>query len=231
MIEQEDHRKEGLKRIGHQYAHSEKFWQFVEATLEPLNNIEAVFLSLLAIDLDTASGVVLDLLGRIVGAPSLIPDAIPIPLFGFDDQEEALAFGELDDPDVGGHWRELDDSGASAYALDEDQYRLAIKVQILKNSSDCTPDNIIEIIKLLTSAQFAYIDGQMWIGIGLSKVNPMTLLEIRLIEMFIPKPAGVRLRFFYNWFESFGWSDQLDSLGFGELDDPNVGGHWIEEIY
>ena len=25
MIEQEDHRKEGLKRIGHQYAHSEKF--------------------------------------------------------------------------------------------------------------------------------------------------------------------------------------------------------------
>jgi hypothetical protein len=72
-----------------------------------------------------------------------------------------------------GFWRELDDSGASAYALDEDQYRLAIKVQILKIVVTA-PDNIIEIIKLLTSAQFAYIDGPMWIGIGLSDVNPMT---------------------------------------------------------
>jgi hypothetical protein len=197
MILHENHRIEGLKRIGHQYAHSEKFWQFVTTTLEPLNNLEAVFLSLLDIDLDTAYGVVLDLLGRIVGAPVLIPDL----------------------------------KGTGSFTLDEEQYRLAIKAQILKNSSDCTPDNIIEIIQLLTKAPFTYLDGDMWIGLGLSTVKPMTILEMCLIKLFIPRPAGVGIRFFGNWYESFGWVDQLDSLGFGEIGNPEVGGYWIEEVY
>jgi hypothetical protein len=47
----------------------------------------------------------------------------------------------------------------------------------------------------------------------------------------LPKPAGVGVKFFTNWFESFGWEDQPDSLGFGELSNPNEGGFWIEESY
>lgn len=230
MTEPVDHVAEGLKRIGHQYGHSEKFRQWVAATLEPLNNLEAVFLSLLDLDLDTAEGVVLDLLGRIVGAPAIIPDALSLPLFGFDGQENAQPFGETGDLSIGGFWLESGDSGASAVVLDEAQYRIAIQAQILKNSSDCTPDQIIQIVNLLTSMPYVYVDGEMWIAIGLAGVDSLALFERRLIELFLPRPAGVGLRFFDMWIDGFGWDDQPDSLGFGDTSDPDVGGFWTEEI-
>lgn len=230
MTEPIDHVTAGLKRIGHQYGHSEKFRQWITATLEPLNELEAAFLSLLDLDLDTAEGVVLDLFGRIVGAPAIIPDALPLPLFGFEGQDNAQPFGDTTDTAIGGYWRESGDSGASAVVLDEEQYRIAIQAQILKNSSDCTPDQIIEVINLFISVPYVYVDGEMWIGIGLAGTNSLVLLERRLIEVFLPRPAGVGLRFFDNWIDGFGWADQPDSLGFGDTTDPDVGGFWVTEI-
>lgn len=230
MTEPVDHVTAGLKRIGHQYGQSEKFREWIAATLEPLNELEAVFLSLLDLDLDTAEGVVLDLLGRMVGAPAIIPDALPLPLFGFDGQDNAQPFGDTTDAAIGAYWRESGDSGASAVVLDEAQYRIAIQAQILKNSSDCTPDQIMEVINLLISALYVYIDGDMWIGVGLSGVGSLVLFERRLIEVFLPRPAGVRLRFFDGWIDGFGWADQPDSLGFGDTTDPDVGGFWVTEI-
>jgi hypothetical protein len=230
MTEPIDHVATGLKRIGHQYGHSEKFRQWIAATLEPLNQLEAVFLSLLDLDLDTAQGVVLDLLGRIVGAPAIIPDALPLPLFGFDGQDNAQPFGDTTDTAIGGYWRESGDSGAGAVVLDEAQYRIAIQAQILKNGSDCTPDQIIEVINLLTSTHYVYVDGDMWIGVGLTGAESLALFERRLIEVFLPRPAGVGLRFFDNWIDGFGWADQPDSLGFGDTTDSGVGGFWTMEI-
>lgn len=230
MTEPIDHVAAGLKRIGHQYGHSEKFRQWVAATLQPLNELEAAFLSLLDLDLDTAEGVVLDLLGRIVGAPAIIPDALPLALFGFEGQDNAQLFGDTTDAAIGGYWRESGDSGAGAVVLDEAQYRIAIQAQILKNSSDCTPDQIIAVINLLTSAPYVYVDGDMWIGIGLSGTESLALFERRLIQTFLPRPAGVGLRFFDHWIDGFGWADQPDSLGFGDTTDPDVGGFWIMEI-
>lgn len=114
--------------------------------------------------------------------------------------------------------------------LDEEQYRIAIQAQILKNSSDCTPDQIMEVINLLISVPYVYVDGEMWIGIGLAGTNSLVLLERRLIEVFLPRPAGVGLRFFDHWIDGFGWADQPDSLGFGDTTDPDVGGFWVTEI-
>lgn len=224
-----DHVIEGLKRIGHQYAHAEKFWAWVTATLQPMNELESAFQQLLAIELPTAEGAALDLLGRIVGAPALILDAEALPLFGFDGQDNAQPFGETSNPAAGGHWRESDDTGASPVVLTEAMYRLAITAQILRNHSDCTPNEIIDIVGVLTSAPLAYVDGAMWIGIGMG-AGGMSLLERRLIEVFLPRPAGVGLRFFSGWINGFGWADQPDSLGFGDTADAAVGGFWIEEI-
>lgn len=224
-----DHVIEGLKRIGHQYAHAEKFWAWVTATLQPMNELESAFQQLLAIELPTAEGAALDLLGRIVGAPALILDAEALPLFGFDGQDNAQPFGETSNPTTGGHWRESGDTGASTVVLTEAMYRLAITAQILRNHNDCTPNEIIDIVGVLTSAPWAYVDGAMWIGIGMG-AGGMSLLERRLIEEFLPRPAGVGLRFFAGWIDGFGWSDQPDSLGFGDTADTAVGGFWTEEI-
>lgn len=188
----ENHVNLGLRRIGHQYAHSDKFRQFVIATLEPLNNLEAVFLSLLGIDLATAEGVTLDVLGRIIGAPAIIDGAAPLPFFGFTDQSNSLGFGETDDPSAGGYFREWDEPSNGFIALDEADYRTALKAQTIRNTSDCTPDDIITVIRLLTSNPFVYSEQPMTIIIQPTTAD-FSLFEQTMIRLFAPRPAGVQL--------------------------------------
>lgn len=229
-LDNENHVALGLRRIGHQYGQSEKFRQFVTATLQPLNDLEAAFLSLLNIDLDTAEGVVLELLGRIVGAPAIIENALPLPHFGFDGQQSALPFGETDDLAVGGYWLESGETGSSNLIIrDPEEYRRIIQLQILRNYSDCTPDEVIKVINLITDTPFIYVDGPMWIGLGLSDTG-LTQLERRMIELFLPRPSGVGLRFLNGWIGGFGFADQPDSAGFGETDNPAAGGYWVREF-
>lgn len=188
----EDHVNLGLRRIGHQYAHSEKFWQFVAATTAPLNDIEAAFLSLLDIDLDTAEGVVLELLGRIVGAPAIIENAVPLPYFGFTDQENSLGFGEIDDPAAGGYFREWDEPNYGTLTLDEAAYQLTITAQIIRNSSDCTPDDIIRVIKLISDKPFDYQEQAMTVIIQPTVTN-FSVTEQIMMRLFAPRGAGITL--------------------------------------
>ena len=225
ILEPEQHVPLGLKRLGHQYSRSVKFRDFVQATLQPLNNLEAVFFSLLNIDLDTADGALLDLLGRIVGAPAVIQGLSAAPAFGFEGQINTLPFEEVD-ASIGGYWD--DDTLQEQNFLSVEQYRKAVRVQILKNKSTCTPDEIIEIIKMITDIPFAYIDGSMWIGIGLGSEG-ISPLDQNLITLFLPKPSGVQLRFIENWIGGFGWVDQPDAQGFGE-ENPDLGGYWAVEL-
>ena len=59
----------GLARHGHQYGQSLLFRLWIAKTLNPLINVQDAFFELLDIDVDTAEGVKLALIGRIVGAP------------------------------------------------------------------------------------------------------------------------------------------------------------------
>lgn len=223
-----NHIHAGLARIGHQYAHSQKFKQWVTATLEPLNNIEAAFLSLLNLDIDTAEGVVLRLFGRIVGAPEEIPDAIPLPFFGFEGQEGALGFGDTNDANVGGFFRESYQDSNGVLTFTDTLYRKVIKAQILKNTSLCTPDEVIQSVKIITDTPFTYIDGEMFIR--LAPQGSFTQAEKQMMKYLLPRPASVGLIIVNGWHDGFGWAEQTNALGFGDTSDPDIGGYWAEEV-
>ena len=226
-MEQIDHIHAGLARIGHQYGQSDKFRQFVSATLEPLNNLEAAFLSLLGLDLDTAEGEVLRLFGRIVGAPEVIPDALPVPFFGFNGQEEAQEFGETGNPSAGGYFRESWQSSYVPLTADDVLYRKVIRAQILRNASLCTPDEVIRSVQIITDTDFSYLDGDM--QIRLAPQGTFTQSEIQMMVYLLPRPASVGLAIVNNWHGGFGWADQPEADTFGETNNPAVGGHWAEE--
>lgn len=218
--------KTGLKRHGHQYGESEKFRQWIRDTLEPLVEVQAAFFDLLDIDLDTAEGVKLDLIGRLVGAPAVIPNVVPAPFFGFADQEGALPFSEVSAPWEGGYWRDILQPSYNDYLLSAEMYRFVIRLQIIKNSSLCTPPDIIRIARRIISSDidFGYIDYPM--AIILTPREPLSRLKVEMLKLMIPRPMGVGFAIIDGYYDDFGFADQDEALPLGEVDSPEVGGHW-----
>ncbi|WP_277561364.1 DUF2612 domain-containing protein [Acinetobacter beijerinckii] len=220
-----------LKLITSQHRNKPKYQAMIEETIQPIIDIKNSIQSLPTyFDLETATGDQLATIAKWVGAPTTIDNAIPLPLFGFEGQPEALPFGELADPEIGGYWRESGQSGYTTGTIETELLRNVIKAQIYKNSCICSLYDAIVILDLITDDQYTVFDsGLMWIGVGVHSSMPIPMRQ--LMREMLPKPAGVGVKFFTNWFESFGWTDQPDSLGFGELNDPDKGGYWIEESY
>lgn len=217
----------GLKRHGHQYGESDKFRQWIRDTLSPLISIQAAFFSLLDIDLDTAEGVKLDLIGRLVGAPAYVPNVNPIAgRFGFRNQELAETFGETDDSSIGGYWRNIRESSYSSQALTTEMYRKVIRAQIIKNSSLCTPPDIIKIARMLLpdDVTFEYVEYPMIIMLTL-RVD-LSRFYVELLRLMLPRPCGVGMAIINGYYDDFGFKDQAYALPFGELDDPEIGGFW-----
>ena len=196
-----------MSRYGHQYGESPKFKQFIKDTLEPIVELQSVFFNLLNIDLDTAKGIKLDLIGRLIGAPSVITNAIPQPFFGYKGQEAALEFGELDDPKAGGYWRESGQPSNIDWLLGSDIYKTVVLAQIIKNASRCTPDDIIKVTRLLLGAaiDFKYIDYPMTIIIAPKQAIGMA--QVKLLTQMIPRPSGVELLIVNDQYDDFTLTD------------------------
>lgn len=219
--------KTGLKRHGHQYGESEKFRLWITDTLTPLVEIQAAFFDLLDIDLDTAEGVKLDLIGRLVGAPAYVPNVNPVlGKFGFAEQEFAEPFGEVDDPSIGGYWQNVGEASFTSEALSAVMYRKVIRAQIIKNSSLCTPPDIIKIARMLLpdDVAFEYVEYPMVVMLAL-KVD-LSRFYIELLRLMLPRPCGVGIAIINGYYDDFGFKDQPYALPFGEVDEPLIGGFW-----
>jgi hypothetical protein len=217
----------GLSRHGHQYAESTLFRAWIAATLNPLINVQDAFLSLLEIDVDTAEGVKLDLIGRIVGAPAAVPNAVAITgYFGFVGQDNSEAFGEFGDDDWGGDWQEIGYPSFNRVLIPIAMQKTIIKAQILKNKSLCTPNDIIAITKLLLgdTIGFSYIEEEMIIAI--SPDVDVSLFTRELLRLMLPIPMGVGFAVVGSMQDDFGFKDQPSALPFGDTDNPTIGGYW-----
>lgn len=199
-----------MSRCGHQYGESPKFKQFIKDTLEPIVELQSVFFNLLNIDLDTAKGIKLNLIGKLIEAPAYITNAIPQPFFGYEGQEAAQEFGELDDPEAGGHWREINQKSNLEWIFIDDEnfdFKTLIDAQIAKNSSRCTPDDVMKMTRLLLGAaiDFKYIDYPMTIIIAPKQAIGMA--QVKLLTQMIPRPCGVELLIVNDQYDAFTLTD------------------------
>lgn len=181
--------------ITSQHRHKENFIAMIEAVSQPmidcfnfLNSLNSKF------DIDSAGDPYLEVLARWTGTPLIIQGVTQLEYFGFIDQENSLTFGETDNPDVGGYFRESGQSGTVGLIPTGDFLRRLIKAKILKNKSTGNINETKEILGfVLNHNQFKVIDNNDMTVTFKNLATQFTTTQKTLVQMFFPLPAGVEL--------------------------------------
>lgn len=181
--------------ITSQHRHKEKYIAMIKAVSQPmtdcfnfLKNLNSKF------DIETAEDPYLNILARWTGTPLIIPGAAQLAYFGFEDQENSLTFGELDDPEVGGYFRESGQSGTGGLMPEGEFLRRLIQAKILKNHSTGNIRETKQILSLvLNHDQFKVIDNNDMSVTFINQAPRMTDTDKILVRMFFPLPSGTEL--------------------------------------
>lgn len=106
------------------------------------------------LNLDAAQGFHLDFIGSIVGQPRFLTDFNTEPYFGYEGSYQSKTFGSSEDPDVGGYWNSRSYfNTASSRKLNDDEYRRLIKARAIYNQSNCTANDLLEVVNLITNSR------------------------------------------------------------------------------
>lgn len=182
------------KLITSQHRSKPKFVALVEAIVKPyvdcintLKELNSKF------DVDTANDPYLEVLAKWVGAPLIIPGVAQLEYFGFIDQENALTFGELDNPNVGGYFRESGQSGVGGLIPKGEFLRRLVKAKILKNHSTGVIDETKEIISTVLSHNLFTVKDNRNMTVTFKFLTESNAVQQKLVQMYFPLPAGVQL--------------------------------------
>ncbi len=184
-----------VRLITSQHRHKEKYIAMIKAVSQPmtdcfnfLKNLNSKF------DVETAEDPYLNILAHWTGTPLIIPGAAQLAYFGFEDQENSLTFGELNDPDVGGYFRESGQSGTGGLVPRGEFLRHLIQAKILKNHSTGNIEETKRILSLvLNHDQFKVVDNGDMSVTFINQAPRMTDTDKMLVRMFFPLPSGVEL--------------------------------------
>jgi len=184
-----------VRLITSQHRHKEKYIAMIKAVSQPmtdcfnfLKNLNSKF------DVETAEDPYLNILAHWTGTPLIIPGAAQLAYFGFEDQENSLTFGELDDPEIGGYFRESGQSGTGGLVPKGEFLRRLIQAKILKNHSTGNIEETKQILSLvLNHGQFKVIDNNNMSVTFLNQAPRISETDKILIRMFFPLPSGVEL--------------------------------------
>jgi len=167
------------------------FVAFVTAMLEPFVEIQNCMLGMPDdFDLDNAVGVQLDEVGQRVG----VSRKLPVPITG--------VYFEFDSATVGldqGVWMGPFDPVSGLTNLDDETYRLVIRVKILANTWDGTLEDAQTILATLQGAGtyiFVQDNFDMTMTVGVGGVLPSVLFTaiLRQIVGYVkPKTVGIDL--------------------------------------
>lgn len=212
-----------------------KFQQFINALIQPIVQIEAMYSQLALIsDIDLMTGVNLDTIGQIVGAKRVLENSVPVNYFGFFDQVGAGSMGEEGNILIGSPFRE---DGAPAFlnsVLTDDQYRRLIKAMIIRNYSRGTGDEVLSSLSTILDSDLVFVHdaGEMNFEIGIGRIlsYPERVLVSQL--NILPRPAAVNIgyRVMFNNDNFFGFDDTPNSKGFIEEGASSGGGMFALEF-
>lgn len=198
------------------------------------------------LNVDTATGAQLDIIGRIVGLDRVLVNAKQLQFFGFTGglENNNLGFGDVNDFTIGGPYIGFGQGTGENIRLNDVQYRVFIKAKIITNNGfRSTPEELASLIKF--SFNFEYLEitestMQVFILIG----DPLDALTKDLLKLVIEDPLGgdpsylipqtLSVLYHYGQFfpgETFSFSTSATSEfsneeGFGDAGDPNIGGKY-----
>lgn len=105
------------------------------------------------LNVDVAQGFHLDFIGGVVGQPRFLSDFNTEPYFGFDKSYQSKTFGSALDPEVGGYWNSRSYfNTATSRQLNDEEYRRLIKARAIYNQSNCSANDLLEVVNLVTNS-------------------------------------------------------------------------------
>jgi len=207
-----------------------------------LDEIQDVFRQLLQNrSIDTAVGEQLDVIGRIVGQEREIVNAEAFPFFGYEGAESAQSYGDLNSDRVGGYYWDATKPISGNVRLSDDQYRIFIKAKIMKNITRSTPEDVISFIKFVFDVDSVQIMNDFGAGATIviigQAISPFVLAILESYKddpyrsYFVPKTLGVRYDFMINEGTGyFGFQGVPDIKGYGDVNNPSLGGKYSRLI-
>ena len=176
-----------ISRLLSQFTDKKILEGIISALGESLNGMETTLNDLeFKRWLDKAEGAQLDGLGQIVGQSRIIPKAILLPFFGFANQPSSRGFGLA-------RFRNRFESSTTTSTLSDEPYRMLIAAKIIKNTTICTPEQIISACAFVYGAKTIVYhelgNAKIRLGIGKELTEEQKALSNAL--NLLPKPAGV----------------------------------------
>lgn len=185
-----DHAKKALSRVYWQYRNAPKMREWLQilpdlaqAKIEtPLSQVADL------LDIDTAAGHQLDIIGRIAGIgsrPRIVSD--DLVYFGYAGTPAAGNYGE--GPYIG--------AGDQPISLPVPDYlfRVIIKAKIFQNVSVVTLDGVKQAVDAMLNEDCQVVDGQDMTIAAIRLKNPLATNIRKVVEELdlIPRPQGVRI--------------------------------------
>lgn len=185
-------------------------------------------------DIDSATGDVLDIIGRIVGQERTIVGGDLYDFFGFRGHLQALGFGDTYVEGVGGVWWSFGAPMGGDVTMTDEQYRLAIKARIMRNTSRGTPEDTLKYIRFVfgVNGRFTWNEGGVArVGVGRKLSNfekALIAAEFSFQKYptyYSPKPLGVALELYeYDSVGTLGFVGTPSAKGMISLSTPNPDG-------
>jgi hypothetical protein len=183
-----DHVERAKSRIINEYRDKQRMVRWLTITPEIANQylegpLDQVYGSY---DVDTVTGEMLDIIGRIVGVRRPILRAAELDVFGYAGNDSYTNYNVS--PYIG-------DGEAVDAPLNNDLYRKLVKAKIARNISDGTADSIIQLVEIIIGVKVTALicNGDKSFDIGIA--SPLDNTTMYLVENFdlIPRPQGTRI--------------------------------------
>lgn len=174
-------------------------------------------------DLDNAIGAQLDIIGRIVGAPRIVPFVLEKQAFGFSNNDSSVGFAsKFDSIRPGAPFQDKFAPLYTSQQLDDFDYRFFIRARIAVNivGAVMVSDERLSIQDAINTAfeGRAYVLDNQDMSLTLYVAPEIDLDRLRLVRNLglLPKPQGVRYDLVIQAApgETFGFSSDADAVGF-----------------
>lgn len=149
------------------------------------------------LNIDLAEKSQLDFIGNIVGQSRFLIDFNTENYFGFQNAYQSETFGSSGIPFIGGYWNSRSYFNTStSKVLSDAEYRRLIKARVIFNSSSCKPDDLLEVINLITNKKDNSVQTISQGVIKISSSDDSGLLSyfvdrLKLVDNILPIAAGV----------------------------------------
>ncbi|MGL5396497.1 MAG: DUF2612 domain-containing protein [Shewanella sp.] len=197
-----------------QMTESPNYLSIIRAIARTYDDQDAVLEYIGKLDVYTARGVWLDLIGSIVGAARRVDIGLKYTYFGYSNLDSVAAgYGK------GRYWHYGAPSSASNLLGDE-EYRRVILAKAAQNAGDCSHISVVEVMQkvLDTSKVFSFNGGNGNLDIMFEGAISDNMLALIKSGKIIPTSAGVGLRLLlqYDSSKSFGYTNlNAKAKGYG----------------